>query len=105
MNDRLTFVNVTLSGRHHFTQDCATEDWCTHCLDTYLLVANEDGSYQTVIDHHEVDPSDSAYDEWQAKCGAFPPQIVFQVLPGAVLSFEECDLFDIRFRLSVQCLK
>lgn len=97
MNDRLTFVNVTLSGRRHFTQDCATEDWCTHCLDTYMLVANDDGSYQTVIDHHEVNPSGLAYEEWQAKCGASKLN-VFKVSPGSVLSFEGCDLLDIRFR-------
>lgn len=100
MNDRLTFVNVTLSGRRYFTQDCATEDWCTHCLDLNLLVASEEGSYQTVIDHHVVNPNDSGYAEWQEKCGALAEQNVFQVYPGAELTFEGCDVLDIRFRPS-----
>ena len=37
VKDQLTFVNMTLSGRHHFTDNCE-EDWCTHCLNPELLV-------------------------------------------------------------------
>lgn len=95
MIGKLTFINITLSGRHHFAQNCETEDWCTHCLDLNLLVTNEDGSYETVIDHYKVNTSDSTYEEWQAKCG---PSSVFQVLPGAVLTFDSCDILDIRYR-------
>ena len=96
MNGRLTFANVILSGRHHFVPDCE-EDWCTHCLDLSQLVRANDGSYQTVIDHHVVDTSVPEYWEWQAKCGTLDNTAVFQVLPGAELTFEDCELLDIRY--------
>lgn len=63
----LSLINVTLSGRHHFTENCEEgEDWCTHCLNPELLV-EENGTYYTVIEHHPV-PLDSFYEKWQSKC-------------------------------------
>jgi len=98
VKDQLTFVNVTLSGRHHFTEDCEEgEDWCTHCLNPELLV-EEDGLYYTVIEHHPV-LLDASYGEWQAKCQWETGEDVFAVLEGATFSIEDSIIADVRYKM------
>lgn len=90
---------MTLSGRHHFTENCKEgEDWCTHCLNPELL-AEDSSHYYTVIEQHPV-LLDSSYDEWQSKCLWDREVSVFVVREGATLSFEDSVIADVRYKMS-----
>lgn len=93
----LTFINVTLSGRHFFDDTCS-EDWCAHCLDVSLLVQEAEDVYHTVIDRHYVNLADDDYFFWQDRCNWGTLFSLFYVKHGSVFTFIDCTIEDFRYK-------
>lgn len=98
VQNSLTFINISLSGKDHFLRNCEL-DWCTHCLSLDFLVNEEGARYHTVIDNNTV-VLDESYSNWQTKCSIERYQYGnFNLLPGAVLVFEDCEIANVRYQM------
>lgn len=97
---RLTFINVTISGHRYFSEECPEEEeWCSHCLNPFLLVHEDNDTYHTVIEHHYVDILDASYLETLEKCLYGAGTNLFVLNSGATLTFQDSALIDLRYMM------